>query len=133
MLKNKIQSEILSYLNFNPTTGQVVAIENLANFVVNIKPNNCILLKGYAGTGKTSIIAGFVKTLDKFKIKFELLAPTGRAAKVLSEYSGFKAHTIHKCIYRQKSMKEGVGKFVLNINKLSNAIFIVDEASMLSN
>lgn len=133
MLKNKIHSEIISHLNFEPTAGQLVAMDILANFVVNIKSSSCILLKGYAGTGKTSIVAAFVKTLDKFKIKFELLAPTGRAAKVLSEYSGFNAQTIHKCIYRQKSMNEGLGRFVLNINKLSNAIFIVDEASMLSN
>ena len=132
MLKNKIQSEILSHLNFNPTLGQIAAIDGLANFVVNPKPDSCILLKGYAGTGKTSIIAGYVKTLEKLKVKFELLAPTGRAAKVLTEYSGAKAHTIHKCIYRQKTMKEGMGKFVLNYNKLTNAIFIVDEASMLS-
>ena len=132
MLKNKIQSEILSHLNFTPTLGQIAAIDGLANFVVNPKPDSCVLLKGYAGTGKTSIIAGYVKTLEKLKVKFELLAPTGRAAKVLTEYSGAKAHTIHKCIYRQKSMKEGMGKFVLNYNKLTNAIFIVDEASMLS-
>lgn len=133
MLKNKIQSEIQSHLNFTPTLGQMVAMESLAIFAVNPKPNSCILLKGYAGTGKTSIIAGYVKTLDKFKIKFQLLAPTGRAAKVLSEYSGTLSHTIHKCIYRQKSVNEGVGKFVLNFNKLTDAIFIVDEASMLSN
>ncbi|MGD9977538.1 MAG: ATP-dependent RecD-like DNA helicase [Bacteroidales bacterium] len=133
MLKNKIQSEILSYLNFEPTLGQMVAIDGLANFVVDTRPNTCILLRGFAGTGKTSIIAGYVKALEKFSVKFKLLAPTGRAAKVLSEYSGYKANTIHKCIYRQKSMKEGVGRFVLDLNKLVNAIFIVDEASMLSN
>lgn len=133
MLKNRIQDEIQSHLNFTPTLGQIVAIENLASFTVNLKPKSCILLKGYAGTGKTSIIAGFVKTLQKLNIKFELLAPTGRAAKVLTEYSGVIAQTIHKCIYRQKNMNEGLGKFVLNFNKLTDAIFIVDEASMLSN
>ncbi|MGE0076655.1 MAG: ATP-dependent RecD-like DNA helicase [Bacteroidales bacterium] len=133
MLKNNIQNEIISYLNFTPTIGQMIAIESLASFVVNPKPDSCILLKGYAGTGKTSIIAGYVKALQKLKIKFELLAPTGRAAKVLADYSSANAQTIHKCIYRQKSMKEGLGKFVLNFNKLTNAIFIVDEASMLSN
>lgn len=133
MVKNQIKSEILSKLSFNPTVGQIDAIESLASFVVNPKPNSCILLKGFAGTGKTSIIAGYVKTLEKLKIKYELLAPTGRAAKVLTEYSGAKAHTIHKCIYRQKNMQEGLGRFVLNFNKQTNAIFIVDEASMLSN
>ncbi|MCB8963902.1 MAG: AAA family ATPase [Bacteroidales bacterium] len=133
MLKNQIQTEILSHLDFAPTPGQTIAIGALANFVVTPTPDTCVLLKGYAGTGKTSIIAAYVKTLDKLKVKYELLAPTGRAAKVLTEYSGAKAHTIHKCIYRQKNMHEGVGSFVLNYNKLSNAIFIVDEASMLSN
>jgi exodeoxyribonuclease-5 len=91
------------------------------------------LLKGYAGTGKTALVAAFVKTLTEFGVKTVLLAPTGRAAKVLSSYVGQPAYTIHKKIYRQNSSKDGFGGFNLNQNLLKDTIFIVDEASMVSN
>lgn len=133
MLQDHITAEITRELGFTPTDGQSHIIEELATFTVSPKPNLCILLKGFAGTGKTSIIAAYVKTLAKFEQKFLLLAPTGRAAKVLSEYSGTAAYTIHKCIYRQKSMGDGMGQFVLDFNKYKNTIFIIDEASMLAN
>jgi len=133
VLKIQIQEDIKSYLGYTPTSGQAAAIDILSDFTLNPDSGKCLLIKGYAGTGKTSLIAGYVKTLQKLKVPFELLAPTGRAAKVLTDYSGIKALTIHKCIYRQKSISEGIGKFVLNLNKLTNAIFIVDEASMISN
>ncbi len=133
MLRNRIKDIIVSNIGFKPTLGQEVAIDLLAQFVTNPNGNECFLLKGYAGTGKTSLIASFVKTLATFKVPYVLLAPTGRAAKVLSSYCGFPAYTIHKWIYRQKGMKDGEGRFDLNINMLKNAIFIVDEASMLSN
>lgn len=133
MLKDRLKDIIISNIGFKPTPGQEKAIEHLSQFVTKPTNNQCFLLKGYAGTGKTSLIGSFVKTLSTFKIPIVLLAPTGRAAKVLSSYCGFPSYTIHKCIYRQKGMKDGVGKFDLNINLLKNAIFIVDEASMLSN
>lgn len=133
MLRDRLKDIITSNIGFKPTKGQEVTIELLSQFVTNPSANECFLLKGYAGTGKTSLIASFVKTLAGFKIPYVLLAPTGRAAKVLSSYCGFPAFTIHKWIYRQKGMKDGVGKFDLNLNQLKNAIFIVDEASMLSN
>jgi len=133
MLKDRLNNIITSNIGFKPTKAQEEAIELLSQFVTNPNSKQCFLLKGYAGTGKTSLIASFVKTLSGFKIPYVLLAPTGRAAKVLSSYCGFPAYTIHKWIYRQKGMKDGEGRFDLNINMLKNAIFIVDEASMLSN
>jgi exodeoxyribonuclease-5 len=133
MLSNRLKDIIVSNIGFKPTAGQEDAADLLSQFVAQPNSDQCFLLKGYAGTGKTSLIASFVKTLSTFKIPYVLLAPTGRAAKVLSSYCGFPAFTIHKWIYRQKGMKDGVGKFDLNINQLKNAIFIVDEASMLSN
>jgi exodeoxyribonuclease-5 len=91
------------------------------------------LLTGYAGTGKTSVISSVVKTLDLLRMKSVLLAPTGRAAKVLGSYAGRQAFTIHKKIYRQKSSKDGMGNFILDLNKHRDTYFIVDEASMISN
>jgi exodeoxyribonuclease-5 len=107
--------------------------KNLAAFVTESDENAVFILKGYAGTGKTTMLSAFVKTLKKFKFRSVLLAPTGRAAKVLSSYSGQTAYTIHKTIYRQQSSTDGMGKFVLNKNLLKDAFFIVDEASMISN
>ena len=91
------------------------------------------MLKGYAGTGKTTIVASLVKTLPKLALKTVLLAPTGRAAKVISNYSGKKAFTIHKRIYRKKSAMSLDMSFIISENLAENTIFIVDEASMISN
>jgi exodeoxyribonuclease-5 len=90
-------------------------------------------MTGYAGTGKTSIISSIVKTLNMLRMRSVLLAPTGRAAKVLASYSGQQAFTIHKKIYRQKSSKDGLGSFSLDRNLHKDTFFIVDEASMVSN
>jgi exodeoxyribonuclease-5 len=90
-------------------------------------------MTGYAGTGKTSVISSIVKTLDMLRMRSVLLAPTGRAAKVLSSYSGRQAFTVHKKIYRQKSSKDGLGSFSLDRNLHKDTFFIVDEASMVSN
>ena len=90
-------------------------------------------MTGYAGTGKTSVISSIVKTLDSLRMRSVLLAPTGRAAKVLASYSGRQAFTIHKKIYRQKSSKDGLGSFSLDRNLHKDTFFIVDEASMVSN
>lgn len=133
MIKNHIQSEIIQHLKYKPTKGQEQLTKNLAAFVAESDENAVFILKGYAGTGKTTMLSAFVHTLKKFKFRSVLLAPTGRAAKVLSSYSGQVAYTIHKIIYRQQSSSDGMGRFVLNKNLMKDAFFIVDEASMISN
>ncbi len=133
MIKTHVIREIVGNLGFAPTAGQLEAINAISEFTVQPTGNDCMMLKGYAGTGKTSLIAAYVKALNKFGINYQLLAPTGRAAKVLTEYTGNNAYTIHKAIYRQQSNTDGFGRFTLNFNKSKNTIFIVDEASMISN
>lgn len=134
MLKDFIFEEIIKKLDFEPLNSQKELIRKLSNFIRNTEYSKQIfLLKGYAGTGKTSIIAATVKALSKFKIRTILAAPTGRAAKVLSKYANREAFTIHKKIYRQQSSSDGFGKFVIDKNLYKNVIFIVDEASMISN
>ena len=97
------------------------------------RQNLVFLLKGFAGTGKTTSISALVKVLDSMKISTILLAPTGRASKVLSQYSGKQASTIHKKIYRQQSGSDFNGRFSLDRNLNRNTVFVVDEASMISN
>jgi exodeoxyribonuclease-5 len=108
-------------------------MEGLAIYIASDKPDEIMLIKGYAGTGKTTIINALTQTLGGLKIRAVLLAPTGRAAKVMAGYTGLSAFTIHKKIYRQKSSADGMGKFVLDKNLYKNTYFIVDEASMISN
>jgi exodeoxyribonuclease-5 len=107
-------------------------IKQLTGFILDPNANRIFVVKGFAGTGKTSLISALVKTLDLMKIKSLLLAPTGRAAKVFSGYAGKTAYTIHRKIYRQKSAGDGFGDFILNKNLFSNLVIIVDEASMIS-
>ena len=122
---------LLEDLKFEAKVKQDIALQQLASFVVEEKKDAIYLLKGYAGTGKTTIISSLVKNLWKVKKSGVLLAPTGRAAKVISNYSGREAFTIHKKIYFPKK-KSGAGvSFVLQPNKHRNSIFIVDEASMI--
>ncbi|WP_040254581.1 ATP-dependent DNA helicase [Psychroserpens mesophilus] len=116
---------------FEPTTKQLIVLEQLSQFVYSDVPNNLYLLKGFAGTGKTSIIGTLVSNLWETKRSAVLMAPTGRAAKVISNYSKNEAFTIHKKIYFPKKDKGGGVKFVLQSNKHKNTIFIVDEASMI--
>jgi exodeoxyribonuclease-5 len=116
-----------------PTDDQSEALKKIASYIVENSNDVIFLLTGYAGTGKTSVISSIVKTLGILRLRTVLLAPTGRAAKVLGSYSGNQAFTIHKKIYRQKSSKDGLGSFVLDRNLQKNAYFIVDEASMISN
>jgi len=106
-------------------------MEELGGFIASGDFSEIMMLKGYAGTGKTTLVNSLVKTLHALKQKCVLLAPTGRAAKVLSAYTGNPAWTIHKKIYRQKSGKDGMGEFVLDRNLHKNSYFIVDEASMI--
>ncbi|SDQ92134.1 exodeoxyribonuclease-5 [Flagellimonas zhangzhouensis] len=115
----------------SPTLKQGLALKKLASFVLDGKKDQVFLLKGFAGTGKTTLIATLVNNLWKMKMSAILMAPTGRAAKVMSVYSGSKAFTIHKKIYFPKKQSGGGIQFVLAPNKHRNTIFIVDEASMI--
>ncbi|MBD1392353.1 ATP-dependent DNA helicase [Mucilaginibacter glaciei] len=115
-----------------PTPQQEELFGKLHKFLLSDEGDECFILKGYAGTGKTTIVAALVKALANYNFKSVLLAPTGRAAKVITNYSGKKAFTIHKRIYRKKSalnMDEG---FAMTDNMSVNTLFIIDEASMVS-
>lgn len=131
MLGDYLYNNIISALPFEPTTQQNELIKLLADYIVEPAAEKVFLLKGYAGTGKTSVVSALVRALDQLQQKTILLAPTGRAAKVISSYAGFPAFTIHKKIYRQKSLSESA--FQLADNLHTNTLFIVDEASMISN
>jgi exodeoxyribonuclease-5 len=115
---------------FTPTNEQDRALEKLAEFILSKEKDQVFLLKGYAGTGKTTIVGSLVKSLWRSKMGCVLLAPTGRAAKVMSNYSDKPAATIHREIYYPKGNGGGV-EFSLKVNKHRNALFIVDEASMI--
>ena len=128
-----IYNKLVENLGYDPTKDQSLALEQLASFIYNNSNDSIFVLTGYAGTGKTSVISALVKTLDSLRIRSTLMAPTGRAAKVLSSYSDKKAYTIHKKIYRQKTYKDGEGYFCLDRNLSKNTWFIVDESSMISN
>ncbi len=115
-----------------PTKEQEKAIFLLADFLLSRERDALFLLKGYAGTGKTSLLAALVQTLGQLQQRVMLLAPTGRAAKVLSSYAGVPAYTIHRKIYRQKSITE-MDVFQNDVNLKQDTLFIVDEASMIAN
>ena len=123
--------KLRQHLGYPPTPCQERLFDTLADFAVQYDRCDLLLVSGYAGTGKTSAIAAFVKTLKELQYRYVLLAPTGRSAKVLSGFTGEKAWTIHKHIYRQKNMRDGVGEFELNFNKAKDTFFIVDEASLI--
>ncbi|MBC7913997.1 MAG: AAA family ATPase [Pyrinomonadaceae bacterium] len=116
-----------------PTSQQLLVFDELEKFIKSEHGDECFVLKGFAGTGKTTIVGTLVKVLPGINLKTVLLAPTGRAAKVISNYSGKKAFTIHKKIYRKKSAISLDLSFVMAENLAENTIFIVDEASMISN
>lgn len=120
-------------LPFVPTEEQYNALAMLARFAETRQPLTAFILRGYAGTGKTSLVSAFVRGLKETGTEPVLLAPTGRAAKVFSLYSGVQAYTVHKAIYRQKTFNGEDTDFDLGYNKRKNAVFIVDEASMISN
>ena len=129
--KGTFQESFRRNFGFEPTASQALAMERLADFIYGRGDHFLFQLSGYAGTGKTSLVSALVKTLADIGVHIVMLAPTGRAAKVLSQYAGRKAYTIHKWIYRVHS-KEGVHRFVRRENKDSHTLFIVDEASMIS-
>ena len=130
MLVDFIIGRIKAELPFEPNEEQTGLLQALGAFLVARDERKAFILRGYAGTGKTSVISALVRALTSLKQPCVLLAPTGRAAKVLSRYSGEQAYTIHKKIYRQNQL--GVEAFSLSDNLHRNTLFIVDEASMLS-
>jgi len=133
MINTYLGQQIKTFFPYKPTFEQEKVIKKLADFLFSRKMENLFLLKGYAGTGKTSLIGALVKTLDQLEQKCILMAPTGRAAKVFAHYAGHPAYTIHKKIYRQKSFSNEVDNFSINDNLHQHTLFIVDEASMIAN
>ncbi|TYB70042.1 AAA family ATPase [Bizionia gelidisalsuginis] len=131
MTNSEFYSLIKQQFPFEPTAKQDILLLQLSNFIFNENSEEVFLLKGYAGTGKTTIVGTIVNNLSKANKSAVLMAPTGRAAKVISNYSKKEAFTIHKKIYFPKKEKGGGVKFVLQPNKHKNTLFIVDEASMI--
>jgi ATP-dependent exoDNAse (exonuclease V) alpha subunit len=115
-----------------PTGQQLELFGLLHSFLLKDDGDECFILKGYAGTGKTTIVGALVKALTNYNFKSVLLAPTGRAAKVITSYSGRKAFTIHKRIYRKKTALNVDESFLISENLANNTLFIIDEASMIS-
>lgn len=122
--------QFLSNLQFAPTECQDRLFRMLSGYIAGYD-NDIFVVNGYAGTGKTTAVVSIVKTLKSHGRAFRLMAPTGRAAKVLARYTGEKAYTIHKGIYRQSSVKDGIGRFTIAPNKDKDTLYIVDEASLI--
>ncbi|EJX00483.1 exonuclease v subunit alpha [gut metagenome] len=133
MINNYLETQIKENFPYQPTSEQEFVIKSLASFLSDRSSDRAFILRGYAGTGKTSLVSALVRSLDCLQQKNVLLAPTGRAAKVLAGYAGHPAFTIHKKIYRQQSFSNDWGNFSLNDNLAVHTLFIVDEASMISN
>jgi len=133
MINSYLVGQIKENFPHEPTPEQSLAVEALAEFLLSPVNDTVFILRGYAGTGKTTLVSAVVRTMMKLEQKAILLAPTGRAAKVLSVYSGHPAFTIHKKIYRQQSFSNELSNFSLNDNLHQHTLFIVDEASMISN
>ena len=132
MINDYLKELILQNFGLKPTTDQEKVIESLCQFILSPDANSIFLLRGFAGTGKTSLVSALVKTMKQLNRECTLMAPTGRAAKVFSLYAEHPAFTIHKRIYRQKSIdKDSI--FTLNYNMRQNLLFICDEASMIAN
>jgi len=146
MIIDYFKELILNNFGHNPTSQQQEVVEALAEFILREADSDAsrsslhashskadvFILRGYAGTGKTSLVSALVKTMEQLERRCVLMAPTGRAAKVFSLYSGHEAFTIHKRIYRQKAIDDDT-VFSMGFNAMTNALFIVDEASMISN
>jgi exodeoxyribonuclease V len=124
-------SSLLKHFGMQPTHGQLSFMKQFADFLIGGQQREVFILKGYAGTGKTSLVKSIIKTLPALKLKSVLLAPTGRAAKVLGNYSGKKAQTIHSKIYKVSTNQFGGMFFSLSANPHTDTLFIVDEASMI--
>lgn len=131
MTKTSFSEYIIHQFQYTPTGSQVQLIHALSEFLLKKNDEALFVLKGYAGTGKTSLVSLFVNNIYKFKKKSVLLAPTGRAAKVFSGYSGQSAFTIHKKIYMLSSVADANFRLILSENKHQDTVFMVDEASMI--
>ncbi|MCX6243672.1 MAG: AAA family ATPase [Bacteroidetes bacterium] len=129
----EVTSLLLKEFPYEPTKGQRIVLEKIARFLTESwnQPNSLFILKGYAGTGKTTIVRSLVNVLPQMQRRFSLMAPTGRAAKVLSAYAQKPANTIHRKIYFARTTKEGVIALKLQQNLHKQTLFIVDEASMI--
>ena len=132
MLNTHIATQIYAKICFEATVSQKKIVEQLSRYLAEDDFSRIFVLNGYAGTGKTTLIAAVVAAMKQMGGRTVLLAPTGRAAKVLASYSGEKATTIHKRIYRERTNADYESRFTLDLNKEQDALFIVDEASMLS-
>ena len=133
MINNYLERQIKENFSYQPTFEQEIAVKSLSEFLLSTANETVFVLRGYAGTGKTSLVGALVKAMDKLQQKSVLLAPTGRAAKVFSAYAGHPAFTIHKKIYRQQAFSNEVSNFSINDNLTTHTLYIVDEASMISN
>lgn len=132
MTRGELFGRLMASFGFEPTEGQRTVLYHLAAFLLSEKDSPTYLLQGYAGTGKTTLVAALVKVLPLIGMRYQLLAPTGRAAKVLSNYSGKAASTIHRKIYRFTAFPDGGFRMTRAENKSKNTVFIVDECSMIS-
>jgi len=135
MKKQFILHKMVDFFPFEPTSEQLSALQTLSDFLTSNEKNSILLIKGYAGTGKTTLLGAAVKMMVSLNQKAILLAPTGRSAKVFAEHSGHIAYTIHKKIYHQSGEHAGLSLsgFSLTANLHKDTLFIVDEASMISN
>ena len=131
--ERKIGTSILAALPYEPNEQQMQVVAAFSKFVADVDERTTFLLNGYAGTGKTSLAAAVVSGLEHLKMKSVLLAPTGRAAKVFSSYSGHSAYTIHRKIYQSRRYDPQDMHFSLARNPHKDTIFFVDEASMIAN
>lgn len=124
---------ILENFGFRPTKEQEIAAEMMSEFLFQRNAESVFVLKGYAGTGKTSLVGALVRSLVQLKQQVVLLAPTGRAAKVFALHAHHPAYTIHRRIYRQKAFTGDMTDFLQGVNLMHHTLFIVDEASMIAN
>ena len=132
MDRNTLFNILANNFGFTPTEDQAKVLYHLSAFILTEKERPLYLLRGYAGTGKTTLVSTLVKTLPSIGMRYQLLAPTGRAAKVMSTYTGKTAYTLHKRLYRFQAVANGELRMTRAENKAKDTIFIVDECSMIS-
>ena len=133
MIVDYYKDTICKYMGYAPTTEQNIAMRRFLEFMHDRNERVAMILCGSAGTGKTTLAGAIVKALREMKQKIVLMAPTGRAAKVFALNAGQAAFTIHRKIYRQKTMTDMASPFTLNVNLATDTLFIIDEASMIAN